>query len=277
MRQAKRTIVILTLALASCRGPDYAPTVTPQTVSVHVLATTTTYPLLQDLAAGYHRPGVLLAVYSATASWQTLYARLLAGDVPFVMTTYLPSGVNLWAAPVGQDGIAIIVQIENPIPSLTADELRSIFQGRTTNWAEIGGPDLPVTVIAQDPGADTSLIFQQLVLGDRRTTPNALLALSSQRTVEIVASTPGAIGYVSMSQADARVRVVPVAAVEGDTPLLPTPETVSANQYPLRAPILMVGLDPPDEDSVYRDWFAWMQGSDGQEIVGRRYGALRRD
>ena len=62
MRQAKRTIVILSLALAGCRGPVMSPTATPQTVNVHILATTSTYPLLQDFVDAYQPAHTLLAV-----------------------------------------------------------------------------------------------------------------------------------------------------------------------------------------------------------------------
>jgi phosphate transport system substrate-binding protein len=252
-----------------------SPTATPQTVSVRILATTTTYSLLRDLAGAYQVPGTLLAVNSAEGSWNTIYTRLLAGEAPFALTTYLPPDANLWAAPVGQDGIAVIVHAANPVPSLTAEDLRLIFQGRIVAWTEVGGPDLPVTVVSREDGADTRLVFEALVMGQRRTTLTARLALSSASMVDLVATDPGAIGYVSMAQVDDRVRVVPVAAQAGDPPLRPTVESVSANTYPLRAPILLVGPEPPDQDSVYRDWFAWMQSDAGQAIVGRRHGALR--
>jgi ABC-type phosphate transport system substrate-binding protein len=275
MRRAKHTIIILGLALASCRGPMAVPTATPQTYTVHILATTATYPLLQDLAAGYDRPGTLLAVNSAVVDWATIYNRLLAGEVPFALTTYIPAGANLWAAPIAQDGIAIIAHIANPVPALTVDDLRLIFQGQVVTWAAMGGDDQPVTVVSRESGADTRLAFEALVMNRQPVTLNARLALSSESMVEIVAETPGAIGYVSMTwtAADSRVRVVPVWAASGDAQL-PTPETVSANAYPLRTPVLIVGLEAPAPDTIYYDWFAWMQSDPGQQIVAQHYGTL---
>jgi phosphate transport system substrate-binding protein len=274
MKRAKCTIVILGLALAGCGGPVAAPTVTPYTVEVRILATTATYPLLQDLVAAYTRPGTLLAVDSAVADWETIYVRLLARDAPFALTTYLPSNVHLWATPIGQDGIAIVVHSANTVPSLTVEELRTIFQGRVATWSQVGGPDLPVTVVSREAGADTRLAFEALVMGDRRTTLGARLALSSQSMVEIVSGVPGAVGYVSMAYLSGRVRSVPVATT-GDTPPVPlTRETVSDDTYPLHTPILVVGPTPPADDSIYRDWFAWMQSEAGQAVVGQRYATL---
>ncbi len=274
MRRAKHTIMILGLALASCRGPMAVPTATPQTYTVHILATTATYPLLQELAAGYNRPGTLLAINSAVVDWATIYNRLLAGDVPYALTTYVPAGANLWAAPIGQDGIAIIVHAANPVAALTVNDLRLIFQGQITSWAALGGDDQPVTVVSREAGADTRLAFEGLVMGRQPVTLNARLALSSESMVEIVAETPGAVGYVSMMwAADSRVRVVPVWSASGDAQL-PTPDTVSADVYPLRTPVLIVGLEAPAPDTIYYDWFAWMQSDPGQQIVARHYGTL---
>ena len=275
MRRAKHTIIVLGLALASCRGPMAVPTATPQTYTVHILATTATYPLLQELAAGFERPGTLLAVNSSVVDWATIYDRLLAGDVPFALTTYLPTDARLWAAPIGQDGIAIIVHTTNPVPALTLADLRLIFQGQITSWAALGGENLPVIAVSREDGADTRLAFEALVMSNQPTTLNARLALSSASMVEIVAETPGAIGYVSMTWAagDSRVRVVPVSAESGEAQV-PTPETVSTDAYPLRTPVLIVGLDAPAPDTIYYDWFAWMQSDPGQQIVARYYGTL---
>jgi hypothetical protein len=49
---------------------------------------------------------------------------------------------------------------------------------------------------------------------------------------------------------------------------------VRSNRYPLRAPVLVVGLKPPQAGSAYYDWFAWMQGKAGQTIVARRYAVI---
>lgn len=275
MRRAKRTIVILSLALAGCSGPVASPTVTPVTLHLRILATTATSPLLDDLVAAYQRPGALLMVSSAAASWETVLNRLLAGEVPYALTTYLPADAGLWAAPVGYDGIAIVVHRSNLVPALTADDLRRLFQGQIAAWSELGGPDLPVVVVSRDAGADTRLVFEALVMGGRRTTAGARLALSSQSVIDIVSRTPGAVGYTSMALADERVRTVPLIAEEGAEPVTLTAETVSGGTYPLRAPLLVVGLAPPAEDSVYRDWFAWMQSEAGQAVVAQRYAALQ--
>jgi phosphate transport system substrate-binding protein len=106
-----------------------------------------------------------------------------------------------------------------------------------------------------------------MVLGERIVTRAARLATTDQAVIDIVGSDRGAIGYVSMAYVTGRVRVVPLDGV------LPTPDTVSANQYPLRTPIIFVGLRAPNDDG-YRAFFAWTQSPEGQAVVKRRYGGL---
>ncbi len=278
MKRAKRTLILLGLALAGCGGTVAAPTATPQTVEVRLLATTSTYPLLEEVASAYVRPGTLLAVNGTRGNWESVYARLLAGEVPFALTTYVPVDSGLWAAPIGMDGIAIIVHRTNPIAALTPDELRLLFQGRVTTWSDLGGPDVPVQVVSREAGDDTRLALEAQVMGQQNITLGARLALSGQTMIDVVAGLPGAVGYVSMAFLDRAtrggVRAVPVRPTPGAAPVAPTRDTVSAGTYPLRAPLLIVGLAPPTGDSLYRDWFAWMQSEAGQRIIGRWYGTV---
>lgn len=272
MKRAKRTIVILGLALASCRGPIYTPTATPQVMSVRIMATTTTYPLLQDFAVGFEQPGVRLAVSSQPATWEAIYNQMLSGTTPYALTSYVPNDVPLWVAPVGYGALVLVVNPANTVSGFTFEDLRNVFQGRVANWSDLGGPDLPVTVVSREEGADTRLTFGDQVMGARRTTLAARLALSGSDVMSIVASTPGAIGYVGLEQIDSRVRVVPVAVEQGAPFVMPTRAAIDSGDYPLRMSIQIVGLGPPPENSVYRDWFAWMQSDVGQSLLRARFG-----
>ncbi len=301
MKRAKRTIVMLGLALAGCQSPATLPVaVTPDIVPVRILATTATYPLLQEFVMAYTIPETLLVVNSAAANWETIQARLLLEILPesaapnsssslpvlYALTAYLPpeteSTRGLWVAPIGWDGIAIIVHPANQVPMLTVDAVRRIMAGEITNWSAVGGADMPTIVISRESGADTRLALDALVMGEDSPSIAAgsvRLALSSASMVEIVAQTPGAIGYVSMGwlggQAeDYGVRVVPLMADAVSPPVLPDPAAVSAATYPLRTQVMIVGLVPPEPGSALYRWFAWMQSDAGQQIVRRRYGSF---
>lgn len=271
IKNAKRTIAILTLALAGCRGSVAPANPTPEILSLHLLSESATVPLLHDLINNYQpaqviitwdiRVGESAAILDWLRATPSAYALI---DAP-ATNNLLDS--KLWSTPIGQDGLAIVVHPANAIPGLSAAQLRTLLQGQVNNWKSVGGPDLPVVVVARNASSGAAAIIQSMVMGNRRTTLTARLALTDQAVLDIVSATPGAIGYVSMGYLDKRVRAV---LLDG---ILPTPDTVMANRYPLRVPILFVGTREPSNDA-YRIFFAWTQSPDGQAVVRQHYGGL---
>ena len=109
---------------------------------------------------------------------------------------------------------------------------------------------MPVTVVVQEPGSDASQVFQSQVMNGQRVTLAARLALSNASMVELVASTPGAIGYVSMAGLRDSVRAVPLGTKNGPAVAL-SRESVTRGDYPLRTPILIAGLSAPKKDNAF--------------------------
>ncbi len=264
---AKRTIVILSLALAGCSG-----TVTPPNtdmVAMKLLADNATRPLLHDLTTAYHPIGGNLSWDIQVGDARSILDWLKAGEAPYALTDYLPSGMDstLWATPVGQDGIALIVNPANPVTTLTAPQLRAILQGRVDSWKALGGADVPLTVVARNERSSAAAVIQSIVLGERQTTRAARLATTDESVVQMVAADPGAIGYVSMGYLDSRVRALALDSI----PI--SADSVTSHQYPVSAAIVFLGPTAPANDA-YRAFFAWVQSPDGQAVVQRHYGKL---
>jgi phosphate transport system substrate-binding protein len=265
INHAKRTLIILTLALAGCRAPISPPSPTPEIRSLRLAADSATLPLLRDLTGSYQPSGVTITWDIQVSEGQQV-ADWLKSGIPYGLTDYLPEAMSgLWSTSVGQDAIAIIVPVSNPIGNLTAAQLRGILQGRIDNWKLLGGADLPITVVARDDTSSAATVLQSIVLGDRRTTLNARLAPSDQAAIDIVGGLPGGLGYVSINYLDSTVRAVPIEGVAL------APQTV--NVYPIRAPIVFVGATEPNAGD-YRAFFAWVQSPAGQAIVQRHCGGI---
>ncbi len=277
-RKTKRTLVVMTLALASCRAPMQAPTSTPEVVPLYFVTSSSTDTLLRNLAATYTRENSLVAIVDQAANGTSIAMALDSTQSPdqslYALTTYLPNLDNLWAAPLGQDGIAIVVHPRLTLPQLSADDLRRIFTGAVENWLELGGPDLAIAVVSRDAESDTRRVFERLVLGQRQMTYNALLALTDTAMLDVVAQTPGAIGFMSMARVVGQVRVMPLVGEISDTPVLPTPLTVADGTYPLRTPLLIVGTKPPEPGDGYYEFIVWAQQRQAQEIIGETYAPL---
>ena len=71
---------------------------------------------------------------------------------------------NLMFHEVGKDRVAVFLHKENPVSSLTKAQVKEIFTGKTRNWKELNGPDLPIKIYVSSPGSGTRGVFQKMAL-----------------------------------------------------------------------------------------------------------------
>ena len=114
---------------------------------------------------------------------------------------------------VAIDGIAVVVDPANTVTNLTKDQLISIYTGETTNWSEVGGADQAIVVVGREAGSGTRGAFEELLeIEDACAYANELD--STGAVMAKVASTPGAIGYVSLDVLDDTVIAVQLDGVD---------------------------------------------------------------
>lgn len=269
MRGTKRALAVVAFTLVSC-STQVVPASTPtsNTTALRIYATTAALPLLNDLIAEYVKANPVIAINSQSANYQVTLNTLLKGEAAYFITNHLPADSPLWAAPLGQDGIAIIVHPSNDVTGLTTEQLRRIYQGHVANWQEVGGDDHDLIVISREDGSGTRAEFERLMMGERRTTQSAQIAPSSAAMVASVARQPGSIGYVSMGYVSGSVRAVPVDGIAL------TADTVFDNEYPLRSTLYIAGQDEPEDHYLF--FIAWAQSREGQAVTARRYAPMLR-
>lgn len=246
-----------------------AATPTGEGVVLRMFASNAALPLVQELTRAYSLEHTNVSFEVESGNFGAMLRRIHEGETPYFLTNYLPSEteqeIPLWAAPVGQDAIAVIVHPGNPVTGLSRSQLRDVFQGRVTNWSELGGEDQPITVISRESGSGTRAVFEHMIMGSRQTTPSARIAPGSSEVITSVSRDPFAIGYVSGSYLDNRVRAL---AVDG---VLPEMAAIADSAYPLRSMLYIIGLREPDGgqplDLDYRAFIGWVQGPDGQNIL----------
>lgn len=269
MGPAKRTlaIVALTTTLVSCSGQEVpATTPTMASESLQVYSTTATFPLMLELTSSYIQLEPFITFDTRQGNYENMAAALLNDEMPYFISNYLPAESDFWAAPIGQDSIAIITDPDIGVTDLSSDELRAIYQGRINTWSELGGPEQDIIVFSRENGSGTRAQFDRMVMGFRPTTSTARIAPSSRRMLESVAATSGGIGYISMGHINASVTPL---TIDGITLTI---ETVSSARYPLRSMIFIVGQTEPTDE--YRRFFGWIQSPEGQRIVGQLYAPL---
>jgi phosphate transport system substrate-binding protein len=142
---------------------------------------------------------------------------------------------------VAYDGVAIIVNKNNPVDKLTIEDLHKIFTGKATNWKEFGGKDLGIVTLSREVSSGTHLYFKEEVvqLGkkDNREEFSAqtLLLTSSQTIVEEVAANEAATGYLGMGYVSERTKALLVA--KGSDFYPPDVNNVIKKTYPLSRPL----------------------------------------
>lgn len=271
MRHAKKTLAImsLSLALAGCHSPTLPANPTPAIASIQILADEESVPLLRELAQAYHPPNTLISWRIQSGNWSSMDGWLAEGQGHYALTSYFPETSGLWTTPVGQDALAIVVNRSNSIGALTSAQLRAVLTGRMLNWRELGGPDLPISVVARPEGTSSAAAIRALLLGERKVSGSAMLATGIERVTQLVSSVPGSIGYVSQRQSSAEdVRTIPIDGA------FPTITQIQSGQYPLRIPLLFVGKTAPEISDNYYAFFAWVQSPAGQAIVAQHYADL---
>ena len=162
---------------------------------------------------------------------------------------------------VAIDGIAVIVNNQDAVENLTKDQLAKIYTGEVKSWSEIGGPDASIVVIGREAGSGTRDAFEELLeIKDQCAYANELD--STGAVLAKVASTPGAIGYVSLDVLDNTVTAVSLDGVE------PTEENIKAGDYFLSRPFVMATKGEISQQSeLVQAWFAYIDSPEGQQIL----------
>ena len=131
------------------------------------------------------------------------------------------------------DGIAIIVNPENPVSDLTLEQIAEIYTGRITNWKDLGGNDAEIVLIGREAGSGTRDGFESIVdVKDSCKYAQELTATGA--VISAVEANPLAIGYASLSAVGDTVAMVTVEGVECSE------DTVKDGSYKIQRPFVFV-------------------------------------
>lgn len=162
---------------------------------------------------------------------------------------------------VAIDGIAVVADTSNTVTGLTTEQLISIYTGETKNWSEVGGDDEVIVVVGREAGSGTRGAFEELLeIEDACAYANELD--STGAVMAKVASTPGAIGYVSLDVLDDTVIALTLDGVEA------TEENIKGGAYSLCRPFVMATNGEISEQSdAVQELFAYLQTDEGKELI----------
>lgn len=159
------------------------------------------------------------------------------------------------------DGIAVIVDSANTVTNLTKDQLSKAFTGAVKNWKDLGGTDQPIVIVGRESGSGTRDAFEELV-GVKDTCQYSNEINSTGGVLAKVASTPGAIGYVSLDVVDDSVKALNIDSVE------PTVENIKAGTYLLQRPFVMATMgEISKQDKLVQAFFEYLKSDEGKQLI----------
>lgn len=159
---------------------------------------------------------------------------------------------------VALDGIAVAVNPANGVSDLTMDQIKDIFLGNIKNWNEVGGTDGEIVVVGREAGSGTRDGFEEIV-GVKEKAKYASELNETGQVKNLVATTAGAIGYVSLDYVDDTIKALSVGGVA------PSEATVKDGSYKLQRPFLMVTKGQGSE--LAQAFLAFVLSAEGQEIA----------
>jgi len=240
---------------------------------IQLAGSTTVQPLAEVLAEAFmaDNPDVTIEVQGGGSSVGVTSAG--EGMVDIGNTSRNVKGSEFETFPelqvftIAYDGIAIVTHPDLELPSLSIDQVKAIFAGEITNYAEVGGPVAEIIVVSREEGSGTRAAFEELVMesGDEEAviTEDALLQQSNGQVRTTVSTTPDSIGYLSFGFLDESIKTVAIDGVE------PSVANVKNNLYPIFRPLNMLTNGEPND--IAKAFLDFILSDMGQEIVAEDY------
>jgi phosphate transport system substrate-binding protein len=283
--------LLLPLALASCGAPSPAPSPEPEAQAEQFVFTRENFPRLNGSTAmvplgeaiasvllGETRDEVadLIDFSRTTESYRRLmngYADLLISGAPpaQIYEEKEALGFEWELSTFAVDGLVFVVNADNPVDSLSVEQIQKIYSGEIKNWSEVGGDDVEIVPFQRNEEAGSQTAMKKLVMGDvpLMEPPAEYVSGAMGDLVKVVASyndSAAAIGYTvyyyahDMKMADG----LKLLAVNG---VAPSAETIRSREYPFindSYAVIKAGL--PD-DAPAKVLYNWLLSAEGQRLV----------
>lgn len=158
------------------------------------------------------------------------------------------------------DGIAIIVNAENPVDDLDLTTIARIYTGEITNWKEVGGNDAEIVRIGREAGSGTRDGFESAT-GTSDLCQYRQVLTSTGDVITTVSSNPDAIGYASLASVQDTVKMLSVGGV------VPSEETVKDGSYVVQRSFVLVTKTDTALSDTAQKFFDFITSSEANSII----------
>jgi phosphate transport system substrate-binding protein len=266
--------LVLAAAVAACGGREQQTSSTSNSKPVTIKGSDTMVILGQRLAEEYMAKNAGTTVQVNGGGSGTGIAALINGTVDLAMASRpmkddekqkvaQARGAEVVEHAVALDALGVFVHASNPIKELTIEQVKDIFQGKTTNWSAVGGPNAPVVLYGRESSSGTFDYFREHVLNKEDFAPAVQTLQGTAAIINAVGQDRNGIGYGGIAYAK-DVRALGIAA-EGKPAVVPSEATVADGTYPLSRKLFF--YYPANAPMRVKQFAAWAVTPDAQALV----------
>jgi len=229
-----------------------------------IAGSTSVQPYVEILVEEYaiHNPGKYIDVQGGGSSAGIQAVESHTAQIGMSSRNLRDTEEYLWNERIAKDGLAIIINPNNPVSDLTLEEIRSIYAADIENWSQLGGLDARIHIITREEGSGTRSAFEELVMDERRITPRAIVQDSNGAVRQLVADDPFSIGFISLGLVDIGEKPVKALRIDG---VAATRNNVLNGDYKLYRSFLFVSLERPVGSVI--QFIDFIRSPEGQRIM----------
>ena len=209
---------------------------------IRFTGSSTMAPLVEALGKRFQKlhPEVAIEVATGGSSRGVHDVREGSSNIGMVARSLNDNERDLIGFPIARDGVCLIVHKDNPVKSLSSEQVVGIYTGQITNWKEAGGNDAPIAAFNRAEGQAVRELFSQffkIKSEDFKVSGNAA---ENQEGITAVVENPNAIVYMSIGEVDLRIgQGMPVKSL-AMAAIAATSRNVRNGHFPIQRPLMLI-------------------------------------
>lgn len=272
MKKTGLFIIILLMAAATWGYFKTNPEQSTNTIKKLVLTgSSTVAPLAAEIGKRFEslHPNVRVDVQTGGSSRGINDARSGLANIGMASRALKENESDLFSFTIALDGISIIINQANPLNSLDKQQIIDIYTGKIVNWQDVGGNDLPVTVVNKAEGRSTlELFLHHFALQNNQVKPHVVIG-DNQQGIKTVSGNPGAIGYVSVGAAEyeaihnVAIKLLPLDGISASI------KNVRNRSFPLSRPLNLIMREEPT--GIAKTFIEFARSSQVNDLIEAQY------
>src|SRR2546422_3161630 len=229
----------------SAQAADVAPAAATKLL---ITGSSTMAPMVSEMARRFEvlYPGMKVEVRSGGSGRGISDLRAGTSSIGMISRALLDSEREFFAFPIARDGVALIVNHDNPVKSLSAQQTLAIITGKINNWKTVGGRDAAVMLLLRAKGQGSVELLPELLNFSHADVRAHATIVENEALIREVEAKPNAIGPVSLgeserkAQAGARIKALAFGGIAAST------KTIRNGSYPVSRRLALVTRRLPE-------------------------------